>query len=173
MCKKNLCQGLLVPLWLRGLTWRVGLRLIKVAGSQLVVVFLPVLLTLGRRGAIGIGIPDVLQSTASSSSSASVIQVGILSNFWIQGGALLPTGLCLIWFRVFIFSLGLIQPLFHNFKWFNIKAAAAYHPIMQKEGMCCLLRELKNHFLVLLVSNASVFVVPKHTGDLFPMHNLK
>ena len=25
------------------------------------------------------------------------------------------------------------QPLFHNFKWFNIKAALAHHPIIQNE----------------------------------------
>ena len=39
------------------------------------VVSLPVLPTLGRRGAVGVGIPDVLQFTASSSSSSSVVQV--------------------------------------------------------------------------------------------------
>ena len=45
MCKRDLCQSLVVPLWQRGLTWRVGLRLIKVAESLLVVVLvsLPVL----------------------------------------------------------------------------------------------------------------------------------
>ena len=38
--------------------WRVGFRLDKMVGS------LPVLLTLGRRGIGGVGIPDVLPSTA-------------------------------------------------------------------------------------------------------------
>ena len=59
---------------------QVGLRLIKVPESLLVVVSLPVLLTLGRRGAMGDVIPDMLQSTASSSSS-SIVQVGTLPNF--------------------------------------------------------------------------------------------
>ena len=31
--QKSLCQGVVVPLWLRGLPWRVGMRLIQVAGA--------------------------------------------------------------------------------------------------------------------------------------------
>ena len=46
------------------------------AGSQLGVC-LPVPLTLGRRGAIGDGDPEVLQSTSSPSSS-SVVEVDTL-----------------------------------------------------------------------------------------------
>ena len=41
---------------------------IKVADSLLVMVSVTVLLTSGRRGAVGDGIPGVLQSTTSSSS---------------------------------------------------------------------------------------------------------
>ena len=48
------------------------------AETLLVVVFLPVLLTPGRRGTIGDGVPDVLQSTTPSSSCSSVVQAGIL-----------------------------------------------------------------------------------------------
>ena len=68
-----------MPLWPRGLTWIVGQRIIKVAGNILLVVSLPVLLTLGRRGATGNGIPGVLQPTTSSSSS--VVQVGTLTQY--------------------------------------------------------------------------------------------
>ena len=50
------------------------------ARSLLVVVSLPVLLILGRKGAIGVSAPDVLKSTASTLSS-SVLQVGMLSHF--------------------------------------------------------------------------------------------
>ena len=64
-CKRGLCQVLVVPLWLR-----VGLRIIQVATSLLVLVSLPVLLMLGRRGAVGISTPDVSQTTACSSSSS-------------------------------------------------------------------------------------------------------
>ena len=42
--------------------------LVKVAESLLVIGSLSILLTLGRRGAMGDGIPNVLQSTASLSS---------------------------------------------------------------------------------------------------------
>ena len=38
----------------------------------------------------------------------------------------------MIWLRMTIFSLGRIL-LFCNIKWFYIKAATAYHPIIQKE----------------------------------------
>ena len=56
---RDLCQGLLVHLWLRGLTWKVGMRLIQVARSLLVVVSPPVLLLLGGRGAVVVSDPDV------------------------------------------------------------------------------------------------------------------
>ena len=55
---------------------------------------------------MGVGTPAVSQSSASSSSSSLVSQAGMLSLFWINGEALLLTGLCIIWFRVTIFSLG-------------------------------------------------------------------
>ena len=42
-------------------------------------------------------IPVVLQSSTSSPSSSSVVQVGTLPNPWINGEALLPIVLCLIW----------------------------------------------------------------------------
>ena len=47
---QGLCQGLVWHLCLRGLTWRVGMRLIQVARSLLVAVSPPVLLRLGERG---------------------------------------------------------------------------------------------------------------------------
>ena len=75
---QGLCQGLVVHLWLRGLTWRVGMRLIQVARSLLVAVSPPVLLILEGKGSMGVGGPDVLQSSASSSSSSAVFQVGML-----------------------------------------------------------------------------------------------
>ena len=74
----------MVPLWLRGLTWRVGIRLIQVVGSLLVVVSLPVLLMLGRRGTMGVVTPDVSQSTAAQSFSSLVLQDDMLSHFWIN-----------------------------------------------------------------------------------------
>ena len=77
-CKRDLCQGLMVHLWLRGLTWRMGMRLILVARSLLVAVSPPVLPILGGRGAIGVSAPDVSEPSASSSSSSAVFQVSML-----------------------------------------------------------------------------------------------
>ena len=57
--RRDLCQGLVGLLWLRGLTWSVGMRLIQVARSLLVAVSPPVLLRLGERGAMGVSAPDV------------------------------------------------------------------------------------------------------------------
>ena len=49
------------------------MRLIQVARSLLVAVSPPVLLILGGREAVGVHAHDVLQSSASSSSSSAVI----------------------------------------------------------------------------------------------------
>ena len=50
LCKRDMCHGLVVHLWLRGLTWRMGMRLIQVARSLLVAVSPPVQPILGGRG---------------------------------------------------------------------------------------------------------------------------
>ena len=71
-------------LWLRGLTWRVGMRLIQVARSLLVAVSLPVLPILGGKGSVEVGTPDVSWSSVSSSSSSAVFQVGMLFKFFNQ-----------------------------------------------------------------------------------------
>ena len=84
LCKRGLCQGVVVHLWLTGLTWRVGLRLVQLARSLLVVGSLPFWLILGRMGVMEVGTPDVLQSSASSSSSSVVFQVGMFSQFLDQ-----------------------------------------------------------------------------------------
>ena len=109
-CRRDLCQGLVVHLWLRGLTRRVGMRLIQVTRSLLVAMSPPVLLTLGRKDAVLVSTPDVSRSSASSSCSSPVFQVGMLFKFFISGEALHLTGLCLIWFGFTIFRLGPILP---------------------------------------------------------------
>ena len=66
-----------------------------------------------RKRGMGVGAPDVQEfsaSLASSSSTSAAFQVGMLFKFLINGEALHPTGLCLIWFRVTIFSLGPVIP---------------------------------------------------------------
>ena len=47
LCKRGLCRGLLVPLWLRGLTWRVGLRVMQVARSLQVTVLSLLIIFIG------------------------------------------------------------------------------------------------------------------------------
>ena len=83
-CRRDLCQSLVVLPWLRGLTWRMGMRLIQVARSLLVAVSPPVLPTLGGKGSMGVGTPDTSWSSASSSSSYAVLQVGRLFRFFDQ-----------------------------------------------------------------------------------------
>ena len=75
-CRRDLCQGLVVLLWFRELTWKVGMRLIQVARSLLKAMSSPVLLTLGVKQSMGVGAPDVSLSSASSSSSPSVVFSG-------------------------------------------------------------------------------------------------
>ena len=72
-CRRDLCQGLcwglVGHLCLRGLTWRVGMRLIWVARSLLVAVSPPVLLSQEEKGGMGVDTPDVPESSTSSSCS--------------------------------------------------------------------------------------------------------
>ena len=110
LCKRGLCQGLVVTLWIRGLTWRAGLRLIQVARSLLVVVSLLVLLMLGRRGLWG----SMLQMCHSPWPPPHLhlwfFRLVCFPIFWINRETLLLIGLCLILFRVTIFSLGHALP---------------------------------------------------------------
>ena len=74
-------------LCLRGLTWRVGMRLIWVASSLLVAVSPPVLLSQEEKGGLGVSTPDVPEPSTSSSSSSSTsatFQVGMLFKFFDQ-----------------------------------------------------------------------------------------
>ena len=64
-------------------------------------------------------------------------------------------------------------PLFHDFWHFNVKAASAHHPVIQKE-----VDELLAKRAIELSSGgvgfySSMFVVPKHTRGLRPILNLK
>ena len=64
-------------------------------------------------------------------------------------------------------------PLFHNFWQFNVKEAAAHHPIIQKE-----VDELLAKGVIVPSSGgagfySSVFVVAKHNGGLQPITKLK
>ena len=91
----------------------------------------------------------------------------------INGEALHPTGLCLIWFRATIFSL---DPILHglpDLQHFNVKAAAAHHPIIQKEVDELLAKGAIEPSSGGVGFYSSMFVVPKHTGGLCPILSLK
>ena len=64
-------------------------------------------------------------------------------------------------------------PLFCNFWQFNVKAAAAHHPIIQKEVDELLPKEVIEPSSGGAGFYSSVFVVPKDTGGLWPILNPK
>ena len=151
-CRRDLCQGLVVHLWLRGFTWRVGMRLIQVARSLLVAMSPPVLPTLGGKGSMGVSTPDVSWSSASSSSSSAVFQVGMLFKFFDQWRSITPNRFVLNMVWGHHLQLWSNPPLFHNLWQFNVKAATTHHPIIQKEVDELLAKGAMNHLLVVLVS---------------------
>ena len=73
-------------------------------------------------------------------------------SFDINGrGALLPTGLCLIWLRVIIFHLDLVLPCSIVSSGSILRQLQVIIPLSRKTWTSFLLRELKNHYLVVLV----------------------
>ena len=150
-----------------------GLRLAQVARSLLMVVSLPGLLILGRRGAMGDGTPDVALSTASSSSSSTVLQVGMLSHFLNEWRSISSNRFVLNMVWGHHFQLILYPPMFCNFQLFNVMVAATHHPIIQKEMDELLAKEVIEPSSSGAVFHSNVFVVPKHTGGLWPILNLK
>ena len=82
---------------------------------------------------MGLGAPDALQSSAPSSSSSAVFQVGILFNFFDQWRSITSNRFVLNMVSGHHFQLWSHPPLFHNFWKFNVKADTIHHPIIQKE----------------------------------------
>ena len=97
--------------------------------------------------------PDVSQSTtATSSSSFGFIGWYAFPFFGNSGETLLPTGLCLIWFRVTIFSWGhthscSVTSSSSMWRWLQLII-----PLIRRRWVICFLREQLNHLLVVLVS---------------------
>ena len=164
-----LCQGLVGHLCLRGLTWRVGMRLISVAGSLLVAVSLPVLLSQEGKGGMGVStldVPEPSTSSSSLSSTSATFQVGMLFKFFDQWRSISSNRFVLNMVWGHHLQLRYHPSLFHDFQCFNVKAAAAHHPAIQKE-----VDELLPKGAIELSSGGAgfyscVFVVPKHTGGL-------
>ena len=86
-----------------------------------------------KKGGHGGGILYVLWSTTPLTSPSSGFMSVLFHPFWIGERASLTVGLSLVCLRGTIFSLGALPPLFHNVICFNIKAAIAHHPVIQKD----------------------------------------
>ena len=95
------------------------------------------------------------------------------SNFLISGETLHLTGLCLIWFGFTIFSFGPVLPCSITSSSFNVKAATTHHPIIQKEVDDLLAKGVNEPSSGGAGFYSSVFMVPKCTGGLQPILNLK
>ena len=111
-----------------------------------------------KKGDCGVSTPDVSQSTASSSrENRSIMSYRIVLHM-VQCHHL---------------QLRSHPPLFCNFWQFNVKVAAAHHPIIQME-----VDELLSKGVIEPSSgdagfDSSMFVVPKHTDGLWPILNFQ
>ena len=65
------------------------------------------------------------------------------------------------------------HPLFHNFQQFNVKVATTHHSIIQKEVDELLARGTTEPSSGGAGFYSSMFMVPKHTGGLWPIFDLK
>ena len=125
---------------------------------------------------MGVGTPDVPQASTSSSSSSSTsatFQVGMLFKFFDQWGSITSNRFMLNMVQGHHLQLRSHPPLFHDFWHFNVKAAAAHHPVIQKEVDELLAKGAIEPFSGGTGFYSSVFVVPKHTGGLCSILNLK
>ena len=118
---------------------------------------------------MGVSTPDVPQPSTSSSSSLStsaMFQVGMLFKLFDQWRSITSNRFVLNMVQGHHLQLRSCPPLFRDFQHFNVKAAAAHHPVIQKEGAIEPSSGGAGFY-------SSVFVVPKHTGGLRPILNLK
>ena len=91
-------------------------------------------------------------------------------NFLINGEALHPTGLCLIWFRATIFSLNPILPCSMTSGTLMSRQLQLIILLFRRRLMSFLLKQQENPPAGFY---SSMFVVLKHTGGLCPILNLK
>ena len=142
------------------------------ARSLLVALFPPVLLSQEGKVGMGVSTPYVPQPSTSSSFSSSTsapFQVGMLFKFFDQWRS--------ITYNRFVLNIYLqlrsCPPLFPDFWHFNVKAAAAHHPVIQKEVDELLAKGAIEPSSGGAGFYSSMFVVPKDTGGFCPILNLK
>ena len=129
-----------------------------------------------RKGGMRVSAPDVSEPSTSSSSSSSpsaTFQVGMLFKCFDQWRSITSNRFVLNMVWGHHLQLRFCSPLFHDFLHFNVKAAAAHHPVIQKE-----VDELLTKGAIEPSSSgagfySSMFVVPKHTWGLSPIFSLK
>ena len=117
---------------------------------------------------MGIGTPDISQSTASSSSLSLVFQVDMLSHFLDQWGSITSNRNGLNMVQGHHLQLRSHPPLFRNFWQLNVTADAVPHAVIQEVD------KLLSKGAVEPSSGSagfysSVLFVPKHTGGFQPM----
>ena len=146
------------------------------ARSLLVALFPPVLLSQEGKVGVGLGTPDVPQPSTSSSSSSptsATFQVGMLFKFFDQWRSITSNRFVLNMVWGHHLQLRFHPPLFCDFPHSNVKAAAVHHPVIQKEVDELLAKGAIEPSSGGTGFYCSVFVVPKCTGGLRPILNLK
>ena len=132
MYKNSLWKSLVGAFWQRSLSQILGWRVIRLAGCPQVVMHLPVSVTVRRRETMGDHTPDVFQSTYSSTSASSVVQVCTLFHFLDQWRSITSNKFVLNVVKGEHLQLKKLLLLLCNFYWFNIKAPKAHNPPIQK-----------------------------------------
>ena len=117
--------------------------------------------------------PYVSWSTASSSSPSVVFQVGMLFKFFDQWRSITSNRFALNMVQGHHLQLWSHPLLFHNFWKFNVKVATTHHPIIQKDVDELLAKGAFEPSSGGAGLYSSVFVIPKHTGGLQPILDLK
>ena len=125
-----------------------------------------------RKGGCGISTPDVSPSSASSSSSSAVFQVGMLFSFLDQWRSITSNRFMLNMVWGHHLQLRSCPPLFCYYWKFNVKAAAAHLPIIQKA-----VDELLSKGAIKPSSGgagfySSMFVVSQCISGVWPILNL-
>ena len=125
---------------------------------------------------MGVSTPDVPQPSTSSSSSSSTsatFQVGMLFKLFDQWKSITSNRFVLNTVQGHHLQLRSHPPLFRAFWHFNVKVAAAQHPVIQKEVDELLAKGTIEPSTSGAGFYCSVFVVPKHSGCLCPILNPK
>ena len=125
---------------------------------------------------MGVHTPDVPEASTSSSSSSSTsttFQVGMLFKFFDQWRSITSNRFVLNMVWGHHLQLRSHPALFHDFQHFNVKVAAAHHPVIQKEVDELLAKGAIEPSLGGAGFYSSMSVVPKRTVGLRPILNLK